>query len=77
MIRYCTRCRQAYGEAIDVVSAAPSYAPFCSRRCADVDLGHWLKGDYIIDGSGGLAVSDDEAPENSTQLPHSYGEDED
>jgi endogenous inhibitor of DNA gyrase (YacG/DUF329 family) len=23
-------------------------APFCSKRCADVDLAHWLKGDYAI-----------------------------
>ena len=22
--------------------------PFCSRRCADVDLGHWLHGKYAI-----------------------------
>lgn len=24
------------------------YQPFCSRRCADVDLGRWLKGNYSI-----------------------------
>jgi len=24
------------------------YRPFCSRRCADVDLGRWLKGSYSI-----------------------------
>jgi len=24
------------------------YRPFCSKRCADVDLGRWLKGDYAI-----------------------------
>lgn len=24
------------------------YRPFCSRRCADVDLGHWLTGAYAI-----------------------------
>lgn len=22
--------------------------PFCSKRCADIDLAHWLKGDYAI-----------------------------
>ena len=27
------------------------YAPFCSRRCADVDLSRWLKGSYVIPGS--------------------------
>ena len=24
------------------------YRPFCSKRCADVDLGRWLKGSYAI-----------------------------
>ncbi len=28
--------------------AVKDYAPFCSRRCADVDLAHWLRGDYAI-----------------------------
>ena len=28
----------------------PRYAPFCSKRCADVDLGRWLKGTYVIPG---------------------------
>ena len=26
------------------------YRPFCSKRCADVDLGKWLKGSYAIPG---------------------------
>ncbi|MEO0881748.1 MAG: DNA gyrase inhibitor YacG [Pseudomonadota bacterium] len=26
------------------------YRPFCSRRCADVDLSRWLKGSYAIPG---------------------------
>src|SRR5580698_7909181 len=26
------------------------FAPFCSRRCADIDLGRWLKGGYAIPG---------------------------
>jgi endogenous inhibitor of DNA gyrase (YacG/DUF329 family) len=26
------------------------YRPFCSRRCADVDLAHWLRGSYRIPG---------------------------
>ena len=28
--------------------AEPRYRPFCSRRCADVDLGRWLTGGYAI-----------------------------
>ncbi len=27
------------------------YDPFCSKRCADVDLHHWLKGRYVIPGA--------------------------
>ena len=30
------------------------YRPFCSRRCADVDLGKWLTGSYAIPDEGGL-----------------------
>ena len=26
------------------------YRPFCSKRCADLDLAHWLRGDYTIEG---------------------------
>ncbi len=26
------------------------YDPFCSRRCADVDLHRWFKGGYAIPG---------------------------
>ena len=26
----------------------PKVRPFCSRRCADVDLGRWLTGSYVI-----------------------------
>jgi uncharacterized protein len=25
------------------------YRPFCSRRCADVDLGRWLKEGYRVE----------------------------
>ncbi len=28
--------------------AVAAHRPFCSRRCADLDLGRWLKGDYRI-----------------------------
>ena len=26
------------------------YDPFCSKRCADVDLHHWLSGAYVVPG---------------------------
>jgi uncharacterized protein len=28
----------------------PKYRPFCSKRCADIDLGRWLTGRYVIPG---------------------------
>lgn len=44
--------------------ADPRRPPFCSRRCADIDLGRWLKGGYRVEtderpGAGeGIADSD-------------------
>ena len=32
-------------------SAQESYYPFCSKRCADIDLYHWLNGNYFISGN--------------------------
>jgi endogenous inhibitor of DNA gyrase (YacG/DUF329 family) len=26
----------------------PRFRPFCSKRCADVDLNRWLKGVYAV-----------------------------
>ncbi len=26
------------------------FRPFCSKRCADIDLGRWFKGGYAIPG---------------------------
>ncbi len=26
----------------------PSFRPFCSKRCADLDLSHWLNGGYSL-----------------------------
>jgi len=30
--------------------AAARYRPFCSKRCADVDLSRWLGGGYVVPG---------------------------
>jgi uncharacterized protein len=35
------------------------YDPFCSRRCADVDLHRWLKGNYVIPGAERPSVEGD------------------
>lgn len=40
----------------------PKYRPFCSRRCADVDLGRWLSGSYV--------VPTDETDEEEIPDPH-------
>jgi uncharacterized protein len=36
-----------------------AYRPFCSRRCADVDLGKWLTGSYAIPAGQDDAEDDD------------------
>ena len=40
------------------------YDPFCSRRCADVDLHRWLKGTYVIPGAERPSVEGDKAEED-------------
>jgi endogenous inhibitor of DNA gyrase (YacG/DUF329 family) len=37
------------------------YRPFCSRRCADVDLARWLGGVYAIPGAADAAEDGDAA----------------
>ena len=43
------------------------YRPFCSRRCADVDLGKWLTGSYAIPGEPADEndLEDPDAPEET------------
>jgi endogenous inhibitor of DNA gyrase (YacG/DUF329 family) len=40
-VRACPICKKA---------AVADYRPFCSRRCADVDLQRWLTGRYALGG---------------------------
>lgn len=41
-----------------------AWRPFCSRRCADLDLARWLGGGYVIPGqSGEEDLPDAPAPE--------------
>ena len=30
--------------------AAEAYRPFCSKRCADIDLARWFSGSYAVAG---------------------------
>ena len=46
----------------------PKYRPFCSRRCADIDLGRWLNESYVIPAAPNEeddASSDDEVPKRA------------
>lgn len=45
--------------------ALAPYRPFCSRRCADIDLGQWLTGGYSIPADAAL----DDAEETSDGFP--------
>lgn len=47
-------------------AADAKYRPFCSRRCADIDLGRWLKGDYVIPGK---ALEEEESPPDDDLPP--------
>jgi uncharacterized protein len=38
--------------------AVPAYRPFCSKRCADVDLQRWFTGRYAIP-----VVEDEDGPD--------------
>jgi uncharacterized protein len=31
--------------------AEQKFRPFCSKRCADVDLNRWLSGAYVVAGN--------------------------
>jgi endogenous inhibitor of DNA gyrase (YacG/DUF329 family) len=39
--------------------ADPAFRPFCSKRCADVDLGRWLSGRYVVPGDNQDAEDDE------------------
>jgi hypothetical protein len=41
---------------------AAGHRPFCSRRCADIDLGRWLNGAYRVETDEATEDSGDEPP---------------
>ncbi len=43
--------------------AAEKYRPFCSKRCADIDLGKWMTGAYAVPSQG-----EDDAEELLSEL---------
>jgi endogenous inhibitor of DNA gyrase (YacG/DUF329 family) len=44
------------------------YRPFCSRRCADIDLGKWLNESYVLPGKD--SEDDSAAMPDEGDLPH-------
>lgn len=51
------------------------YRPFCSKRCADVDLARWLGGGYAI--PGGNQDADEDGDGTPTPGPTRERRDED
>jgi endogenous inhibitor of DNA gyrase (YacG/DUF329 family) len=47
--------------------AAEEAKPFCSKRCADIDLNRWLKGGYLIPGSPAAPASPSNPSENDPE----------
>ena len=48
-----------------------AYRPFCSKRCADVDLGRWLNGSYAIPAEEAPDSEKlDPRDQDDTQLKH-------
>ncbi len=52
--RKCPVCRKV---------GAQAHRPFCSKRCADIDLGRWLNEDYRIPAEEVAELDDDEPVE--------------
>jgi len=56
--------------------------PFCSRGCADIDLGRWLGGRYAVPGEpvepgavpGELEPDEDEGPDSARRTRQGGGE---
>jgi uncharacterized protein len=53
-VRRCPLCKKA---------AQAPHLPFCSKRCADIDLGKWFSNTYAI--AGATDDDEDEKSENA------------
>ncbi len=47
----CPRCKKP---------TVDGYRPFCSKRCADLDLGAWLNGSYRIPTEQEAGIDDED-----------------
>lgn len=43
----------------------PKYRPFCSARCADIDLGRWMRGVYAVPLTEDEDVETDPDPQDA------------
>jgi len=55
----CAQCRRK--------PVAADYRPFCSKRCADIDLNKWLSDGYAIPGSPADIADDTPGQEMSEE----------
>ena len=46
----------------------PRLRPFCSRRCADVDLNRWLGEVYVVPGDDPAAAAGSGLPEDDADF---------
>ncbi len=53
--RLCPICKRP----LDEHKGALRFRPFCSKRCAEVDLGRWLKGSYAIPAAETVDADED------------------
>ena len=49
-------------------SRDPAFKPFCSKRCADIDLNRWLSGVYVV------PVKEDEDEDGECPAENGAGE---
>ena len=67
-----TKAKGAAGSKTCPICGNPTvdaYRPFCSRRCADVDLNRWLSGSYAIP----VTDEDDEDGEGASRSTAAEG----
>jgi endogenous inhibitor of DNA gyrase (YacG/DUF329 family) len=63
-VKACPVC----GKPMDV-----RYKPFCSKRCADIDLNRWLTGVYVVPGAAQALDDEDGAPDADDTTPGTTG----
>ena len=52
------------GKSVDA-----KYRPFCTKRCADIDLGRWLKEGYRVPTREAPTDEEEDAPPGTTGQP--------